>query len=159
MDLLGRANWFRSWITQQLALPRTGLVLCGSRHVSLDAFDAALSAVYFAKVGRFARQLPEWRYFGAGLGNNAFHIRGLVARRQHRRGRGADLAGLLLSDLRSAPGRPFYAATDARDVIFGLLGIAADTAHLRLCPDYSKDGYSEYSVGADASSIQCPPYS
>ncbi|KAK6215019.1 hypothetical protein QIS74_08038 [Colletotrichum tabaci] len=158
MDLLGRANWFRSWITQELALPRTGLVLCGSRHVSLDAFDAALSAVYFAKVGRFARQLPEWRDFGAGLGNNAFHIRGLVARRQHRRGRGADLAEFLLADLRSAPGRPFYAATDARDVIFGLLGIAADTAHLRLCPDYSKTVAQVYTMATKAMIERCAHY-
>ncbi|WQF87500.1 Putative heterokaryon incompatibility [Colletotrichum destructivum] len=150
MDLLGRANWFRSWITQELALPRTGLILCGSRHVSLDALDAALSAVYFAKVGRFARQLPKWRDFGAGLGNNAFHIRGLVARRQHRRGQGADLAEFLLADLRSAPDRPFYAATDARDVIFGLLDIAADTAHLQLCPDYSKTVAQVYTMATKA---------
>ncbi|GKT66487.1 LOW QUALITY PROTEIN: heterokaryon incompatibility protein [Colletotrichum tofieldiae] len=96
MALLSRANWSRSWIIQEIALPRSGLILCGTQHVSLDAFDAALTAVYFAKIGRFPRQLPQWRNFGAGLNNNVFHLRGLVARRQHRWGQAFSLADLLL---------------------------------------------------------------
>ncbi|KAK2774136.1 heterokaryon incompatibility protein [Colletotrichum kahawae] len=136
--LLSRPNWFRSWIIQEIALPPSGLILCGDQQVPLDAFDAAITAVYFCKVGRFPKKMPQWQDFGAGLDNNAFHLRGLIARRQRRRGQDLNLAEFLLSELRSAPDRPFYAATDPRDIIFGVLGIAADTVPLHLRPDYSK---------------------
>ncbi|KAH0435720.1 heterokaryon incompatibility protein [Colletotrichum camelliae] len=136
--LLSRPNWLRSWIIQEIALPPSGLILCGDQQVPLDAFDAAITAVYFCKVGRFPKKMPQWRSFGAGLDNNAFHLRGLIARRQHRRGQDLSLGEFLLSELRSAPDRPFYAATDPRDISFGVLGIAADTVSLHLRPNYSK---------------------
>ncbi|KAH9238291.1 hypothetical protein K456DRAFT_1746444 [Colletotrichum gloeosporioides 23] len=136
--LLSRPNWFRSWIIQEIALPPSGVILCGDQNVPLDAFDAAITAVYFCKVGRFPKRMLQWRNFGAGLDNNDFHLRGLIARRQHRRGQDISLGEFLLSEMRSAPNRPFYAATDPRDIIFGVLGIAADTVPLHLRPDYSK---------------------
>ncbi|KAM0269248.1 hypothetical protein ACHAQH_009803, partial [Verticillium albo-atrum] len=150
MALLSRANWYRSWITQEIALARSGMILYSAKLVSLNDFDAALTAVYFAKVSRFARRLPHWHNFGAGFDNNHFHLRGLIARRQRRQGQGATLAEFLLSDLRRAPARPFYAATDPRDVVFALLGIATDTNVLGLRPDYGKTVAEVYTAATKA---------
>ncbi|KAM4066189.1 heterokaryon incompatibility protein [Hirsutella rhossiliensis] len=127
--LLDRPNWFRCWVVQEITLARRGRILCGNQSVCLDAFHSTLTAIYFPKVSRFARQQPHWNAFGAGLSNNSFHIRGLLARQQHLRGLRVTLVELLLAGL--------FMASDARDIIFALLGIAADTNLLGLRPDYN----------------------
>lgn len=158
-SLLGRANWYRTWVVQEIALARNGLVLCGAERVSLDAFDASLAAISFSKNSDFARGHPRWCDFGTGLNNNLFRLRGLVARRQRRRNRTAGLLEFLLSDFLKAPGRPFYMASDPRDIIFGLLGIAADTELLGLRPDYTWTAAEVYTEATRAMVERCPHYS
>ncbi|KAK4032503.1 heterokaryon incompatibility protein-domain-containing protein [Parachaetomium inaequale] len=158
-SLLNRPNWCRAWIVQEIALARDGLVLCGAERVSLDAFDAALATIFFCKNGDFARGHPRWRDFGAGLNNNLFRLRGLVARRQRRRNQKAGLLEFLLSDFLGAPGRPFYMASDPRDIIFGLLGVAADTERLGLRPDYTQTVAEVYTAATRAMVERCPQYS
>ncbi|KAK4034242.1 hypothetical protein C8A01DRAFT_49341 [Parachaetomium inaequale] len=156
--LLMRENWCRAWIVQEIALARDGLVLCGAERVSLDAFDAALSVIFFCKNGPFARQHPQWRDFGntMGLNNNTFCPHGLVARRQRGWGHQAGLLEFLLSDFLAAPGRPFYMASDPRDIIFGFLGIATDTELLGLRPDYSQTVSEVYAAATRAILERCP---
>lgn len=60
VGLLCRPNWFRAWIVQEIALARTGHILCGEKSVSLVAFHAALTAIYFTKISAFARRQPHW---------------------------------------------------------------------------------------------------
>ncbi|KAF3807940.1 hypothetical protein GCG54_00007676 [Colletotrichum gloeosporioides] len=97
-----------------------------------------MTAVYLCNVGRSPREMPRWRGFAAGLDDNAFHAPGLIPRRQHRRGEGLNSGKFLLSELRIAPGKPFYAAIDPRNISFGTLSITADMMSLHLRPDYSK---------------------
>ncbi|KAL2143754.1 hypothetical protein VTI28DRAFT_10051 [Corynascus sepedonium] len=158
-SLLSRENWFRAWIVQEIALTRNGLVLCGAERVSLDAFDAALATIFFCKNGDFARGHLRWRDFGAGLNNNLLRLRGLIARRQRRRNREADLLEFLLSDFMAAPGRPFYTAADPRDIIFGFLGVAADTERLGIHPDYNRTAVEVYTIATRAMLERCPHYS
>ncbi|KAK3299463.1 heterokaryon incompatibility protein-domain-containing protein [Chaetomium fimeti] len=157
-SLLERPNWYRAWIVQEIALARDGLVLCGTERVSLDAFDAALAAIFFCKNGDFTREHPRWRNFGAKLDNNLFRLRGLVARRQRRRNHEAGLLEFLLSDFLAAPDRPFYEASDPRDIIFGLLGVAADTERLGLRPDYNQTVTEVYTAATRAMVERCPHY-
>lgn len=156
--LLSRANWYRSWIIQEIILAQRGLVLFGPRNVDLDVFDAAVSAVYFCKISRFASQQPQWHDFGRGLNNNYFHHRGLLGRRQHQRGEAMSLIEYLVADLRAAPGRPFYAASDPRDIIFGFLGVAAGTHVLGLRTDYSQTVAEVYTAATRAMVKQCTAY-
>ncbi|AEO64787.1 uncharacterized protein THITE_2038030 [Thermothielavioides terrestris NRRL 8126] len=158
--LLSRANWCRAWIVQEIALARDGLVCCGTERVSLNAFDATLSTIFFCKNGVFALQHPRWRDFGSGLrNNNIFRVRGLIARRQRRRGHKAGLLEFLMSDFASANRRPFYVASDPRDIIFGLLGVAADTELLGLRPDYTQTTAEVYAAVTRAILERCPDYS
>ena len=158
-SFLNRPSWYRAWIVQEIALARNGLVLCGAERVSLDAFDAALATIFFCKNGDFARGHPLWRDFGADLNNNLFRLRGLVARRQRRRNQKAGLLEFLLSDFMGAPGRPFYMASDPRDIIFGLLGVAADMECLGLRPDYTQPVAEVYAAATRAMVERCPHYS
>ncbi|KAH7308522.1 heterokaryon incompatibility protein [Stachybotrys elegans] len=138
-SLLVRSNWSRAWINQEIALAGSGHILCGEQFLDLDMFHAALTAIYLAKTSPFARRLPQWDDFGSDISNNAFHIPSLLSRQRHLRGQPANLLELLLSDKRGSMGeRPFYMASDPRDIIFALLGFATDTDILGLRPDYSK---------------------
>ncbi|KAM0326794.1 hypothetical protein ACHAQA_006668 [Verticillium albo-atrum] len=158
-SLLRRANWYRIWVVQEIGLARDGLVLCGAEGVSLDAFDAALSTIFFCKNSDFTRAQPQWRDFGNILNNNLFQLRGLISRRQRRRDLKAGLLAFLLSEFMAPPGRPFYLASDPRDNIFGLLGIAADTKLLGLRPDYSCTAAEVYTTATRAIVKCCPEYS
>lgn len=158
-SFLSRPSWYRVWIVQEIALAQNGLVLCGAKCVSLDALDAALATIFFCKNGDFARGHSRWRNFGSGLNNSLFRVRGLVARRQRERNQKADLLEFLLSDFMAAPSRPFYMASDPRDMIFGLLGVAADTECLGLRPDYTQTVAEVYTAATRAMVERCPHYS
>ncbi|KAM0284974.1 hypothetical protein ACHAQH_001663 [Verticillium albo-atrum] len=158
-SLLSRANWYRVWVVQETALARDALVLCGDECVSREAFDAALATIFFCKTGNFARGLPQWRRFGSDLNNNLFRLRGLTARRQRRRNKGAGLVEFLVSDFAAAPKRPFYLASNSRDITFGLLGVAVDTELLGLVPDYTLTTPEVYTAATRAMNGRCPYYS
>lgn len=160
ISLLNRPNWYRSWIVQEISLAGQGRVLCGDRSIDLDEFHATLTAIYFAKISRFARQHPLWNNFGAGFhNNNIFHAPCLVVRRGHSHGKHLTLLELLLSDMRGAgEGRSFYAASDARDIIYALLGIAGDTDLLGIRPDYRKPVEQVYAAVTKAMITHCPGY-
>jgi hypothetical protein len=158
-SLLNRPNWFRSWIVQEISLAGQGRVLCGNHSIDLDEFHATLTAIYFAKISRFARQHPRWNNFGAGFNNNIFHLRCLLVRRLHSQGKHLTLLELLLSEMRGASeSRPFYAASDARDIIYALLGIAGDTDLLGIRPDYRKPVEQVYAAVTKAMITHCSGY-
>jgi hypothetical protein len=157
-SLMGRANWYRTWIVQEIALARDGYVLCGAERVSLDAFDGALSTIFFSKTSDSARALPQWQDFGEGLSNIPFQPRGLVARRHRQRNWKASLLELLLCGFLGSPKQPFYLASDPRDIIFGLLGIAGDTESLGLRPDYAQTVAKVYATATRAMMERCPQY-
>lgn len=134
-------NWHRCWIIQEIALARRGLLLCGGKSISLDAFHAVLFAL--EKVSKWReksdvpgnnkdQQLPRF-YQSSILGLESRHVRGQAEY--------TTLRWFLVSRTHAGnelePG-PFYAATDPRDVIFAFLGIVSDRALLCLEPDYTK---------------------
>ncbi|EJP69814.1 heterokaryon incompatibility protein [Beauveria bassiana ARSEF 2860] len=157
--LLDRPIWYRAWVVQEIALAKSGKVLCGEQSIDLDGFHATLTAIYFAKIGGFARRQPQWNDFGLGLNNNRFHIQCLLSRLQLRRGQPFSLLELLLSEMRGADyKRPFYAASDPRDIIFALLGVAADADVLGIRPDYRQPTELVYTEATKAMIKHCPHY-
>ncbi|KAM5353402.1 hypothetical protein ACJ41O_000052 [Fusarium nematophilum] len=159
VGLLERQNWCRAWTVQEITLAKRGRILCGEQNVSLDAFHAALTAIYFAKISGFARRQPQWMNFGSGFNNNRFHIWGLQSRLQHLKGKPSSLLDMLLSDMRATDEkRPFYGALDPRDVIFALLGVAADAGVLGIRPDYTKSACQVYTEATRAMILHYPNY-
>lgn len=155
--LLDRPIWYRAWVVQEIALVRSGKLLCGAQSIDLDSFHAALTAIYFAKIGSFARRQPQWNDFGLGLKNNRFHIQCLLSRLQLRRGQPFSLLELLLSEMRGADHkRPFYAVSDPRDIIFALLGVASDADELGIRPDYRQPTELVYTEFTKAMTKHCP---
>lgn len=59
---------------------------------------------------------------------------------------------------KAEPGRPFYGASDSRDNIFALLGIASDTELLGIRPDYHKPVEQLYTEVTKAMIMHCPGY-
>jgi hypothetical protein len=159
VDLLGRSNWSRAWILQEIALATRGNILCGSKTIEIDEFHAVLTAIYFAKIAYFPRQNPEWRDFGCGLSNNYFHIHSLLARQRRSRGGDVSLLDLLLSDHRGAvQERPFHEASDPRDIIYALMGGASDADCLEIVPDYQRSVSEVYVQATKAIMAHYPQY-
>ncbi|KPM41644.1 hypothetical protein AK830_g4889 [Neonectria ditissima] len=116
LNIMRRDYWHRIWIVQEVSLAEHATVLCGDKSVSLDIFDASFEAV-----------LRCWRMRKSSDDTDEF---------------GSQLTGRVrLSDIvyqtTVAPKRPFYSATDPRDIVFGLLGVVTDGEQLGLHIDYN----------------------
>lgn len=158
-NLLCRPNWSRAWILQELALTKNGQILCGRKGISLDTFHAAITSIYLGKVSPFARQQPQWKNFGSGFTNNLFRSHGLLSRLKQLQGFAPTLLEILLSDfMGTTPERAHYDASDPRDIVFALLGIASDANVLGIRPDYRKTVAQVYTETTKALIIHCPDY-
>lgn len=119
-----------------MTLAKEAIVLCGEKSVPLDIFDAILLAIEHCKVSGLRNLHPEYEDFGLDLGN-LFTIKALATRRQIRAGAQIRLAELLY-ETSGAPYRPFYSASDPRDIAFALLGVITDNERLGLSADYNR---------------------
>lgn len=138
-NVLSRAFWHRVWIIQEVVLAKEGLVVVGTRSVSLDAFDAALIAIQYCVESRLELMRGEWGSF-RGLSANLFQIKSLGMRRLLRQNPAHTDIPLadIFWELGGAPGRPYYTATDPRDILFGLLGLLPEGQACAVRADYRK---------------------
>ena len=126
-DLMKRDFWHRIWVVQEISLARKAIVLCGTKSASAEVFDAALSTVNVSRVTG-----------DAGLSGVFYQVIPLDTRRRLvcRKEKPALLD--ILMQYVAPPDRPFYSASDPRDLIFSLLGVIGDTDSLQLGVDYRK---------------------
>lgn len=156
--LLHREYFCRVWVIQELALATQGVVLCGNRSLPLAIFDAALQGIYLC-IGAESRQLSKypkeknWSMFSMTY----FHLKPIEVRRAMSSGSPSRLWDILQVYYK-APGRPVYMASDPRDVVFGLLGCAADTATLNIQADYTQTVAEVFSKVTKALLDHCPDY-
>ncbi|CAH0027199.1 unnamed protein product [Clonostachys rhizophaga] len=136
----GIANIFETrLLASHLGFPRT-IVHVGTRTVSLDMFDAIFTALWSYWIHDLRRLQSRWNNILAGLGGTLYTIKGLDTRRWMRFPSGpmkAKLANILWERV-IAPNRPFYSATDPRDILYGLLGIIPAEQAKRVRVDYQK---------------------
>ncbi|KAK2779643.1 heterokaryon incompatibility protein [Colletotrichum kahawae] len=126
-DILHQSYWCRIWIIQEVALARDAVVMVGDRTVSLDAFDAAFTAMWTGGSGYLLR-----------LSGTLYRIKALEVRGILRRGRHGPLLRRVLWETGAAPDRPHYAASDPRDLLIGLLGVLDEEEKQGLDLDYTQ---------------------
>lgn len=158
-----RDYWTRVWVVQEISLARTVTIVCGSKRLSFTTFAAASNFCAFARWTLRTRVTrADWldpvtgpllrSVSGSGHAPSAAPNVLIGARRRYHLETGEEesLRSLLQRTciLRSA-GIPLK-ATDARDKIYGLLGLASDSKKLGIIPDYSKSATEVYADVARA---------
>lgn len=140
-EILSKNYWNRIWIIQEVALARMPLVACGEKSVALDALDATFGSVIYCQSARYNFPTPHEDFDGFAaakdLRSNLYAIKALEIRQQQRDGEEIRLIDILF-ELGTAPGRPFYSATDPRDIAFALFGLVLDKERVGLLVDYNK---------------------
>ncbi|KAF9766445.1 hypothetical protein IL306_001162, partial [Fusarium sp. DS 682] len=135
-DLLARDYWCRVWINQEVGLAKKVVIMCGTKALSLDTLDAAFKALKACNHG-YAHLRSDTSGFGKHWDLWTFYcLLPLEVRDQCIRGRWSPLANLLYPE-HGLLGRPWYLATEPRDVVFALLGVISDGDLLGIQPDYS----------------------
>lgn len=148
--LLQRDFFHRLWIVQELGVSRNGIFLCGNLNVPVDCFDSAL-AVADTRLSKWTvnklRKSTQHDWL-RGFNGNLLYPPGLTVRRA-RGSRLPSLLAVLLCSMGPADG-PMFAATDPRDIIFGLLGIIRDANQLGIDVDYSKSAVDVFTQATNA---------
>ncbi|EEU35646.1 uncharacterized protein NECHADRAFT_86864 [Fusarium vanettenii 77-13-4] len=132
--LMEREYWHRIWINQEVALAKEVTIVCGAKTMPLGILEATLSVVDDC-YARYRYHSPETRDFGRGLHSNFSYNLAMETRSQKLRGNEIQLDSLLFHHM-DPPDRPFYSATDPRDIVFGLLGVTTDNDRLGIQVDY-----------------------
>jgi hypothetical protein len=135
-NLLTRDYWHRVWVIQEVALAKDAFVLCGEKIVPLDVFDATFTAVWHCMRSDILRLRPNCREFCWGISRTLYTIKAMATRRNRRCRKRVRLADVLV-EVSAAPERPFYSASDPRDIAFGLLGVSDDMEKQGLSADYN----------------------
>jgi hypothetical protein len=133
LKLFQRAYWKRIWIVQELTSASSLLFMCGNRTVTHDSLNHAL---------RLLRNFGQYDFLQRNHSTPVAHSQGVSiisintsnAINLLKFRRAAELSPLihLLRAFRR------FQATDPRDKVFALLGIARDAEALDLRPDYRK---------------------
>ncbi|KAK8075525.1 hypothetical protein PG997_010188 [Apiospora hydei] len=139
LETLQKDYWHRIWITQEVALARCAIVVCGERSVPLDDFEGALTAIFQCHYAGLFLLASEYYYFGWELPGSPHATMALIARRRRCRGKPIRLADLVCQH-RVAPNRPHYSATDPRDIFFALLGQDPEEVHIAATRALIRDG-------------------
>lgn len=126
INTLLKRDWFRRiWIVQELVLPSHVVIVCGRSQISWDQFfDALTTCQDFLNRGKSDSKNAQ-RLIYAGPA----YALGQTRHRFHQVDRRHSLLDLL-SLFRHAQ------ATDERDKLFALLGLASDAAETAFNPDY-----------------------
>ncbi|KAF3801348.1 Heterokaryon incompatibility protein 6 [Colletotrichum gloeosporioides] len=126
--ILTRSYWSRIWIIQEVVLAPRAVVMVGTRSAPVELFDATLFTMDRTAI-----------VSSLGLGGTACLVLSLGTRRTCGR---EDFARPRLQDLlwerRVASGRPHYAASDPRDLVFGILGLLSEEEKRVLRADYAQ---------------------
>ncbi|KAH7329716.1 heterokaryon incompatibility protein-domain-containing protein [Stachybotrys elegans] len=156
-QLLRRDFFQRVWIVQELALGRNSILMCGKKEMLVDHFDSFLSLVDGRlSLWTLARSRPHPQSWMRDVSFYLRHPPALTARQARRSGSSSLWsileAGIWISDV------PQLAATDPRDIIFGLLGVIDDKEVLGLSADYSKSTARVFSEATSALIQHCREY-
>lgn len=129
---LGQPYWARVWILQELALAKSSIVQYGKLSLPLESVLDFLRRLH----GQGYRELEVY------TGNISYKVLGLEGVvREWRRGTN-DLVTLLACSLENL-------ATDPRDRVFALSGLASQDAQEAIIPDYHKTLEEVYSVALE----------
>ncbi|KAF2488650.1 HET-domain-containing protein [Lophium mytilinum] len=149
-DLVTREWWYRAWVLQEFAVAREVWFQCGRKRVRLDAFEYSMTLVGPLFYGQAHNLVSTHDWLDLKDGQiQAFHkspiasaANGIfIARHQYKgvmegyKPRVADLLWrfnvLSILDVR-------LRATDPKDKVYALLGLASDFEALGIVPDYKK---------------------
>lgn len=149
IPLSERTYWSRVWVLQEFTVQKNVMIQCGSKRLDLTTFCTAFEFCAFAEWTLSTRSkledYPEIKSrlrpvsgktnSPSGAPNKLFGAR---RRYYSETGERETLCSLLertcMSDHASQP----LNATDPRDKIYGLLGLATDSGQLGILPDYEK---------------------
>ncbi|KAM0433297.1 hypothetical protein ACHAPT_004173 [Fusarium lateritium] len=135
-EIVKKENWHRIWIVQEVALARAGLVMCGTSTVSLDHFHSTFMTLWDCSVFDKRPRTPENQGLGFIWVWNWMLPLTIRRRQKYWRDEPLRLAEIIRPNF--AARHTIYAASDPRDIIFGLLGVIEDGEELGLRADYSK---------------------
>lgn len=134
--LFGREYWSRIWVVQEVALGQDLVFRCGEAEVSEDSVHHALRLV--RNYAGYLSLRAERGLADAGTTPHDIPTINPINMLKVRRGNGPFELAYLLRLLWN------YRATDPRDKVFALLGIAADADALDLRPSYLKSAPQVY---------------
>ena len=149
IPLSKRTYWTRVWVLQEFSVHKTVMIQCGSKRVDVTTFGTAFNFCAFARWTLSSRfKMEDYRDPKSKLrsvSGNANSPSGAPnqlfgARRRYysETGEREPLWSLLERTCMSGSAVISLNATDPRDKIYGLLGLATDTEQLGILPDYEK---------------------
>ena len=146
-----RLYWKRVWIVQEISVAKKVLILCGNKRLSFERFTAAVifNGLNRTRLWKNATFSERTKMKVLIDDNDSAHnsVIGIRRRCQNETGTPETLIGLLLrlNFGHSYPSKD--RATDVRDLIYGLMGMASDNDQLRklgIQPDYNKSIIEAY---------------
>ncbi|EEU35341.1 uncharacterized protein NECHADRAFT_81314 [Fusarium vanettenii 77-13-4] len=135
-EIVKKENWHRIWIVQEVALARVGLIMCGTKTTSLEHFQSTFMTLW--DCGVFDKRHGSRINGGIGFEWAWNWILPLLIRRRRQYWRTGPLRLSEILRLSFRANHTIYAASDPRDIIFGLLGVIEDGDELGLRADYTK---------------------
>lgn len=157
--LLHREYFGRVWIIQELALAKRGVLLCGNSSLPLETFDAGLKGIDLCITSESlmrTKRSPEDRSWFS-YPPTYYRLKPLEVGRAILSGSPPRMWEILEIRI-GVPGRPVYMTSDPRDIVFGLLGCAADTAILNIRADYTQTIAQVFTKLTRALLDHCPNY-
>lgn len=154
-DLLSREWWRRTWVLQEFVVAKDVYLQCGSKRAKLDAFESVLTMVgplftaqssVMASTRDWLQLKTEMEAFSKVPAHTAAHEMFLV--RHQYKGYGPRLADLLFKFNRGAVLDIRLKATDPKDKVYGLLGLASDFESLDITPNYAQSVEDVYTEAA-----------
>jgi hypothetical protein len=146
-----RAYWKRLWVIQEFSVGRNVLIRCG--RASLQSSDLKMAWDMVRRVHDIERNPPVANSIGELLklsfdAPTRSFISGIITRRQTYRSGDTmvPLYDVMSVSLRLEHDYNQVQASDIRDRVFGLMGLATDEADFSLFPDYSMEPHRVYTV-------------
>ncbi|KAK0664541.1 heterokaryon incompatibility protein-domain-containing protein [Cercophora samala] len=126
-DILSRTYWNRIWIIQELVLAKSPIIMVGKGHMPLGYFTATIDALHHWSI------FTQWLSHDPGrrvsrilrLPDAWYPIRPIVIRQllEKESEDETDVFTTILWTTIPTVSRPFYTATDSRDILYGLLAL------------------------------------
>ncbi|EAA30921.2 hypothetical protein GE21DRAFT_8662 [Neurospora crassa] len=127
IHLLTNEYWHRIWIVQEVALAREVLLMCGDKFTPISYFEAVLEALwkFCGEPPMIFSDLPLQRGFCERFPSHLYPNKALIIRQLLCRKMKVSL-GIILVAFSDETERPWYRATDPRDIVYGILGLLSN---------------------------------
>ncbi|KAM0268902.1 hypothetical protein ACHAQH_009862, partial [Verticillium albo-atrum] len=133
--------WFqRVWTIQEVGLCPDAVFQCGSKMVKVEVVLSAYH-IFYASITRLVNKMPDAATLKTLTAAQDGNLSSILLSRRHRQKFDKEHVGgeNLLSLLRRFFVERTALATEPRDRIYGLLGLAIDSERLGIVPDYIDD--------------------